>query len=112
MVVNFDDSTEPGTHWAAMYSRTPVQVFYFDSLGMGIEEIDDIRQYIRANFMTSTQQHLGIQKIGTTVCGHYAIFFVYAFARNIPWDKIECMLATRKDPDRFVLDFVNKLNRK
>ena len=106
MVVNFDDSSEPGTHWAGLFARTPVHVFYFDSLGLGEEYTEDIKEYIRTNFATSTKQHIGLQRAGTTVCGHYALFFIYCCAKNIPFLQVESLLSTRRNPDQWVRNFV------
>jgi hypothetical protein len=109
MVANFDDSSKPGTHWVALYARTPFHVFYFDSLGLGEETAEEIKRYIRRNFLTSTKQHAIIQKPGTTVCGHYALFFLYCCIRHIPFLQIEAVLTTRKNPDVWVRNFVRNV---
>jgi hypothetical protein len=106
MVANFDDSSRPGTHWVALYSRTPYHVYYFDSLGLGSDYIQDIRDYIQKNYLTSTQQHFRHQRPNTDVCGHYALFFLYCCIRGIPLLQMEGLLYSRKNSDTWVRNFV------
>ena len=109
MVINFDDATKPGTHWAAIYASSSLHAIYFDSLGLGMDHVVRIGEYVRGNFAASTQQHLGLQSRGSTVCGYYAAFFIYACAQKIPFLKLEALLAHMKNPDGFVKDFVTRV---
>src|SRR4051812_43914346 len=48
MVVNFDESNEPGTHWIAIFAPTPRHVYYFDSLAGPL--IPNLERYLYKNF--------------------------------------------------------------
>jgi hypothetical protein len=106
IVANFDDSSQPGTHWVALYARTPLHVYYFDSLGLGEEQVEDIKNYIRGNFLTSTKQHARLQRPGTTVCGHFALFFLYCSIKNMPFLQIETVLSHVKNREMWVRNYV------
>ena len=108
-MANFDDSTKPGTHWVALFARNPVHVFYFDSLGLGEDCVEDIKNYIQKNFMASTQQHTRLQRSGTTVCGHFALFFIYCMIRGLSFLQIESLLALKRYPEKYVRDFVHNI---
>lgn len=105
MVVNLDDSTKPGSHWVAIYAPTKNHVFYFDSYGM--KASGKILRYLK-RFPLITRQEATIQSIISDVCGQYAIFFIIMCTLKIPYRTINKMLASVKNPDIFVKDFVNE----
>ena len=108
MVANFDDSTKPGTHWVAIFAPNKDEVYYFDSFGDG-EGVENITNFLEENFRLVTRQTLGIQNKNSIVCGYYTVYFIWMCAKRIPFRKITTVLAEMKNPDRFVVEFVNKV---
>lgn len=106
MVVNFDASDEEGSHWIAIYAPNPLHVYYFDSTAS--KGVHAIRKYLNENFTFISSSRRPLQKPGTTVCGHYAIFFIYLCANNFSMDQITKMLIQSGNPDKFVVNFVVK----
>lgn len=107
MVANFDKSSESGSHWVAIYAPNKFHVYYFDSIA-SLPIVEDIRRYLETNFRYVTRQTKPIQEPGTTVCGQYAIFFIYLCARNFSVHQIRYILEKSGNPDKFVDVFVRK----
>lgn len=108
MIVNYDPSTDGGSHWIAIYAHNPYHATYFDSLGNDVP-VDTIRSYLRTNFRNVTRIVEGIQKPGSSVCGQYAIVFVYLSAMNFSVRKIRSLMVGTGDADKFVEFFVREL---
>lgn len=104
MVANLDDSTEQGTHWVALFAPNRKHVYYYDSLAG--PTVVNILQYLHENFRKITRIIKPLQARGTSVCGQYAIFFIYMSARGFPPDRIYDLLKSLKHRDRFVDGFV------
>lgn len=105
MVVNFDEVGEPGTHWVALFIPNEHRVKYFDSFGD--TAIPNIQEYLKKHgFLLVTRQIADVQKIGSSVCGYYAIFFIYMSALRVPYVNIQRILLRSKNPDRFVVNYV------
>ena len=107
MVINFDDSTKPGTHWVAIYAPDETEVNYFDSFGGGETDIENINQYLQDNFRLVTNRSKVVQSKRSKVCGYYAIFFIYLSSKGIPFKRIERLLLQEKKPDALVYKYVN-----
>lgn len=106
IVVNFDDSHERGSHWVAIYAVDPVQVYYLDS--SATHGVEDIQLYIQYNFPVWSHFEIPLQKPGTSVCGQYAIFFIYMCARRYHPEDIHKILKKSGNPDKFVTRFVHR----
>ena len=106
MVVNFDDSTKDGSHWVALYAPNKFQVYYFDSYGT--EGVPNLRETLSKRFLWVTRQNLTHQNISSTVCGQYAIFFIYMCSKGMPYNNIDRTLRRQSNPDKYVADYVNK----
>lgn len=104
MVVNFDEHSKPGTHWVAIYAPGKSHAMYFDSYGG--KEVPNIAKYLEENFLFLTRLNRQLQSFGSSVCGHYAIFFIYFCALKVPYENIYNFLAKTTNPDKYVRDFV------
>lgn len=104
MVANLDESSEPGTHWVAIYVKNRKHVYYLDSLAGPTSP--HILVYLHNNFKKINRIEKPLQAKGSKVCGQYAIFFVYMAARGFPPNKIYNLLKGVKKRDRFVDNFV------
>ena len=108
MVVNFDDSSKPGSHWVAIFAPNKLEVSYFDSFGGGESKIDSIVEYLHKNFNLVTNRTKVTQSPLSSVCGYYAIFFIYLSCKGFSFKRIERILANEKNPDQMVYEYVNR----
>lgn len=106
LVANTDEASEPGTHWIAIYAPNRLHVRYFDSLDG--DEVPNIHAYLTANFVNVTRQKFRVQSPRSTVCGYYAIYFIYMSCLNYPYRAIERILLDHPNPDKYVVQFVNR----
>lgn len=105
-VVNLDTSDEPGSHWVAIYMKSPSSVYYFDSYGMHpVENVESILQ----NFPHRTVNDCLVQSVNSSVCGHYCIFFLVHCCLGYSYEKIMSTLMSHNNPDVFVASYVRKL---
>lgn len=77
LIFNTHPASQPGEHWLAMYSNKVGQIEFFDSYGLppSFYSLSDYNsQYIYSD--------RSIQSIGTNVCGHYCIIFIYLRSQN------------------------------
>lgn len=83
-VINYDDSDEEGSHWISVHCCPNHKVEYFDSYGMypGKKEF--------LNFMGKTfiYNNVQLQHNLTTVCGQWAIFFIWMRCKGKSMDEI------------------------
>jgi hypothetical protein len=106
LVVNFDASDKAGSHWIAIYAPNKSVAYYFDSIAS--EGVHAIRKYLNENFLIIRSSKKPLQAPGTTVCGQYAIFFIYLCALNYSMNQITNMLIRSGNSDKYVVDFVAK----
>jgi hypothetical protein len=85
LIVNFDRSTEPGSHWIALFFDKDKNVDYFDTYARPIKTNKEINRFIQLNgnervrFLTGAS----IQDDNSSVCGHYTILFLLCRAKQI-----------------------------
>lgn len=77
-IVNLDNITGPGTHWAVFFCHNNY-VVYFDSFGLSPPM--DIIQFCNKKQIIYSTDH--IQDIKSDACGYYCIAFIQFF-NNIP----------------------------
>lgn len=106
LVVNLDRSDQPGSHWTAIYVKSPSTAYYFDSFGLApIAEIDNfLKRYVHCTSNTCL-----IQSFDSSVCGHYCIFFIYFCCRGFSYERIISILKKVRHPDVFVASFVRTM---
>lgn len=83
LVLNFDSSQGPGTHWVSLYSCNN-RCYYFDSYGF--EPPVEVRQY--CTNADSYYNSFKIQHPNEVICGHYSIYVIYSLSKGIPYDTI------------------------
>ena len=107
MVVNLDPSHLPGTHWVAIYAPSRRVAYYMDSLGKPAE--GPIYDSLRRNFGPFHRFWQPIQSPASTVCGQYAIFFIYTAALGFPVARMRSLLLRNRNPDKYVEEFVRRV---
>jgi len=76
-IVNFNTSSEPGSHWVAYYKNGKNRI-YFDSYGQVI--LQEINDYLKTetekkNNKAVIQRNTDIvQKVNTQICGHLCLY--------------------------------------
>ena len=75
-IVNTDDSSQPGSHWFAIYLPKNSPLEYFDSYGTKPTN-KRILDFIKANGKRFKYNNKIIQGGNSTSCGLYALFFIY-----------------------------------
>ena len=72
-IVNFNKSTEPGTHWVAYY-KDGKNRFYFDSYGQVI--LQEIADYLKTESEKKSLSLLEIQTLCKNLILKYAVTYV------------------------------------
>ena len=76
LIVNYHDSTKPGSHWVALY-YLPSQPYirFFDSYGLPPSDIIQLkcREYLNKKILYSTSR---IQNNLSSYCGLYCVYFI------------------------------------
>jgi hypothetical protein len=80
LIVNTARSTHPtGIHWVTLYqlsSKSPL--LFLDSYGYGISKYDvSFTDFAIKNSTTVIEGDRRLQNYNSTVCGHYAVYFIY-----------------------------------
>lgn len=98
-IANLDPSWKPGSHWIAICVRKIKEknvLEYFDSYGLFPPvKLDKKRWKVIRN------KHQ-FQKLGSAVCGHYAVFFVKNRLKGKSFKSILNTLKKQSDADGFV----------
>ena len=82
VVVNLDDSNNPGSHWIALlFDLLHKSVELFDSLGLHCVYPPKIASIInlcnQRKFQLTTNKCVRFQSLTTNCCGHYCALFFY-----------------------------------
>ena len=83
-VANTDPSTEPGTHWIALYFPSRGKGEFFDSYGYPPDNYGEAFK----SYGVETWNKRKIQSSWSTVCGQYCIFYFYHKSRGYSMNKI------------------------
>lgn len=67
-ILNFDDSSGPGTHWVCWYKRINTK-FYFDSYGL--PPPSELLQYLKSPVYYNSER---VQPDGEVFCGHLCLY--------------------------------------
>src|SRR5687768_8702277 len=92
LVINEDLEGNPGTHWVAIFAKSPRTIFYFDSFAGNPKPL--IQKYLK-KFRRVEYSKQGFQGIDSSVCGAYVIFFIYMCARGFSLRQIEKILSDK-----------------
>jgi hypothetical protein len=107
IVVNFDPSTRPGTHWVAVYMINRTTAYYFDSLALEIPS--EIKAFLNS-FPIVLKNELSYQNPKNTTCALYSIFFILYMSNRHTFDQFTAIL-NRHLPfvDNFVIKMFGKM---
>lgn len=114
IVVNFDPSNKPGSHWIGLYFDRLKNVEYFDTYARPINTNKGIYNFIQSNGNKTVKYLIGssVQDDMSSVCGHYTILFLLCRAKKISFS---CFVNTFSDQsdsgeyDSVVKNIVNEL---
>ena len=74
MIINLQDSNQPGSHWIAL-KRDNNTIFVFDSFGIGYIPVGIFKVFKNLKIITNIYR---IQDISNNLCGMFgALFIVY-----------------------------------
>ena len=100
VIINTDDSTQPGSHWVAIHKDIMQRGYYFDSFGFP-PKLDDLLATMDS-CADWTYNSFRLQSYASTVCGQYCLFFVTHIARGYDMEHIVHVL--NQDSDKMVND--------
>ena len=90
IIVNTDPSTKSGKHWILLYFDAQGCAEMFDSLGNDVASYhSSIKKFIQrhsTHYMHAV--HDRIQPKGTTLCGHYCLYYAYSRYEGMSAQKI------------------------
>ena len=70
-ILNFQLTSQSGTHWVALYKKNSERVLYFDSDGLPVQD-EVIKKYVKIR--TADYQ---FQKTNESFCGQISLFSIY-----------------------------------
>lgn len=109
MVINYDESTKPGSHWVALYADRKSTHFH-DSLGLTPLKIEIPMFLDPVNYTASVKP---LQHHRSTTCGHHAIAFIVNRARGMSASEFLGRFgADKRENDRLVRQFVKRLENR
>ena len=101
-IMNFNDSTQPGTHWVCWIIKNNGQRFYFDSYGQNVPE--ELMKYLKSSqeykndIPVVRRNALVVQRLNTTECGRLCLFVIRCMQDNgCSFDGIIQVLKQRYD---------------
>lgn len=108
LIVNFDKSTEKGSHWVSIFIAQNGYGFYFDSAGK--QPPDQIERFLNRNCIDWEYFTERVQKYVTKTCGEHCIFFLDCKIQNKdPLDEYSMFIS---ENDLMVKEFVRKFDLK
>lgn len=108
LIVNLAEAGKKGTHWIALWLKSPTEAIHFDPYGL--QPYGGVLEFLR-NFPDPRTTPFVIQSIISKVCADHCIFFVYQCSKGESFDYILQVLGTRINPDVFVYNFTRALLR-
>ncbi len=106
MVVNTDPSTNPGSHWVAIFITQDCIAEYFDSYGQP-PDVAEISSFLnKYNVGHYNRKH--IQGPFSSVCGHYCIYFVIQRWQNVHMaDIVKKFSDDHDENDELITQWIN-----
>jgi hypothetical protein len=81
LVVNTDDSSQPGEHWVAIAILD--RIYFMCSYGMAMDGYaPHFRELATRMGKRVVQQRICLQNDGSNVCGKYALYFLFCKFKN------------------------------
>ena len=72
MIINLNNSNQPGSHWIAL-KRVKNTIFVFDSFGVGYLPVRVFKTYKNYKIITNIYR---IQDITSILCGMFCVLFI------------------------------------
>ena len=105
-IVNTDPSTQPGTHWIAIFF-SPETVEYFDSYGQK-PSTTSISKWL-LDYKPYWINKKRIQGPGSSVCGHYCTYFLIQRWKGVETEDILKKFGDNMiENDAMITDWVNE----
>lgn len=103
MIINLDDSDEPGSHWTAVHVDEQRRASYFDSFA------GEVPHEIKS-FNITEKSFKAVQPLFSTSCGFYCILFLYLKSCHYKMDFIQnyMKLLTDDELQKIVLQKINR----
>ena len=120
LIVNYDDSTEGGSHWVSMAFPVSKDPIYFDSYGKPPEFFEhllnvdvDFKIYLKNNSNNGEFKYnkFNFQSYNNDACGEYFLIFLkYGPPSNVgiinkTWNAIKLIKPPNRD--KYVIKFMN-----
>ena len=78
MIINLNNSYEPGSHWTAL-KRVKNSIFIFDSFGIGYLPVGIFKAFKNFKIITNIYR---FQDISSNLCGMFCVFFILYDIKN------------------------------
>ena len=113
LVVNTDNSTQPGDHWLVL-SRKGSKIYFIDSYGRNYNDL-----MFDADFVNSMRNFIGdeqvrynqrwLQRLTSNVCGVYCIYFVKELTKHSLNYCLSVFNENLAKNDQYVLNYLNSI---
>lgn len=80
-IINLSSSSQPGSHWVALYIDDGGTAVYFDSFGLAPKN-SFIKKFIKLHSKMCIYSSVQLQHISSVKCGKFAAIFVAAKLQN------------------------------
>jgi len=113
LIINNETSEYEGEHWVALYIRSrKEQLHFFCSYGLGLNFYNEYFHRIAKRIgKPIIENKKPLQSVGSDVCGHYAVYFLYKKYLGCCKMSIYCNFsANNAMNDRLVKNFVSNKN--
>ena len=109
-IINLDPSTEPGSHWVAIFFEKG-KAEYFDSYGLPPPK--EIANFLKKNSYQYTCNCQQLQHVRTAVCGQYCTYYILKKCANYKMKKILQPFSQVNfiANDKLVFNYIKKLIR-
>lgn len=105
MIANLDDSSQPGSHWVALFFQNANKVYYFDPFGEPPPP-GPLSAYL-SQFGKVIRNRCIFQPNDSIACGAFTVFLIYHLCIGKRFDEVLSILCKSHDPDRLVRAFVH-----
>ena len=106
IVINLDFSSEPGSHWVALYIDEQNNAIYFDSFGF-INLNEYFLSFLKNNKIEGIifNKHQ-IQSFSSDVCGAHCIIFLKMICNGFSFDEILKQFSSNKERNDFISSLI------
>ena len=102
-IANTDPSYLPGSHWVAFYV-TKKCIEIFDSYGRELCKL--FKKFVDGKLHYCNDKQ--VQQIGTSVCGHYCIYYIHQKEKGLTTGKIMSKFRDLDENDSFVKNWIDE----